>query len=156
MNFELNKTRIEPFSDGVIAINIIILVLELHIPELKDHYKYAHVRAAFITLVPKVLAYLLSYIVVVIMLINHHSLFEKIPHSTSTLIWHNAFFLFAMSLILLPIAIPGDHPMMYQTVMLYVIVMFLKAFAFFAMQRYVEKKVKIISCNSLVQRSNAL
>jgi uncharacterized membrane protein len=152
----MNKNRIEAFSDGVIAIIITIMVLELHIPELKEHADDSEVWSAMLTLVPKLFAYLLSFIVVAILWINHHSLFDKIPHSDSKLVWYNAFLLFAMSLIPLPTAFVAEEPGQYQAVMLYGFVMFLNAFAFFLLRRYVEVHAKLISYNKKIHVSNAI
>jgi len=70
MSFSMNKNRIEAFSDGVIAIIITIMVLELHIPELKETFTNLDVWTALLSLIPKILAYLLSFIVVAILWLN--------------------------------------------------------------------------------------
>lgn len=156
MNFSMNKNRIEAFSDGVIAIIITIMVLELHIPELNENFTAHDVWVALLSLVPKLMAYLLSFIVVAILWLNHHSLFDKIPHSTSRLVWYNAFLLFAMSLIPLPTAFLAKHPMLYQAGMFYGFVMFLNAFAFYLMRRYIEVGAQLIPYNRMLQRSNMI
>jgi len=56
MSFSMNKNRIESFSDGVIAIIITIMVLELHIPELKEIFTDKDVWVVLLSLVPKILA----------------------------------------------------------------------------------------------------
>ncbi len=156
MNFSMSKNRIEAFSDSVIAIIITIMVLELHIPELKESFTEQDVWGVLLALVPKLLAYLLSFIVVAIMWLNHHSLFDKIPHSSSKLVWYNAFLLFAMSLIPLPTAFLAEHPMLYQASMFYGLIMFFNALAFFLMRRYIEVEAKLIPYNKMVQKSNLL
>ena len=60
----MNKNRIEAFSDGVIAIIITIMVLELKIPELGDHFTDQEVWKALLSLLPKVMSYLLSFVFV--------------------------------------------------------------------------------------------
>lgn len=150
----MNKTRIEAFSDGVIAIIITIMVLELHIPELEANTSDQEIWHALFGLVPHVLAYLLSFVVVAILWINHHHLFDKIPNSTSAMVWYNAFLLFAMSLIPLPTAFLAEHLMLKQAAMFYGFVMFLNAFAFLLLRRYVEVDAKLIPYNKKVQQSN--
>lgn len=150
----MNKNRIEAFSDGVIAIIITIMVLELHLPELKEGFNNQDVWMALYQLLPKIMAYALSFIVVAIMWLNHHSLFDKLPHSNSALVWYNTFLLFTMSLIPLPTAFLAEHPTLQQAVMLYGVIMFLNALAFLLMRRYIEVKAKLIPYNKMVQQSN--
>jgi len=154
MNISMSKNRIEAFSDGVVAIIITIMVLELRIPELKENFSQADVWKSLLSLVPKLFAYLLSFVVVAILWLNHHFLFDKIPHSTSKLVWYNSFLLFAMSLIPLPTAFLENYPTLPQASAFYGAVMFLNAFAFFLMRRYIELDAKLIPCNKIIQRSN--
>ena len=156
MNFNMSKNRIEAFSDGVIAIIITIMVLELHIPELKENFTNSEVWAGLLSLLPKLFAYLLSFVVVAILWINHHALFDKILHATSALVWYNIFLLFVMSLIPMPTAFISDHPLLKQAVVFYGFVMFLNAFSFLLMRRYVEVRAKLIPYNKMVQRSNLI
>lgn len=156
MNLSMNKNRLEAFSDGVIAIIITIMVLNVTIPELKENFTNQDAWNTLLTLVPKILAYLLSFIVVGIFWINHHSLFDKIPYATSKLVWYNAFLLFTMSLIPLPTAFLARHPMIYQAAMFYGFIKFLNAFAFFLLRRYVEVEAKLIPYNRKIQRSNII
>lgn len=154
MNINMGKNRIESFSDGVIAIIITIMVLELHIPELHDNANDREIWDALLSLVPKLFAYLLSFVVVAILWLNHHSLFDKLPHSNSKLVWYNAFLLFSMSLIPLPTAFLAKHAFLEQASVFYGAVMFLNAFAFYLMRRYVEVDAKLIPYNHLIQKSN--
>lgn len=152
----LTKNRIEAFSDGVIAIIITIMVFDLKVEDLPNDFTNTDVWKVLLGIVPKLLAYSLSFIVLAIMWLNHHSLFDKIPHSDSKLIWHNTFLLFTMSLIPLPTAFLAQHPILYQATMLYGFVMFLNAFAFYLMRRYVEVVAKFIPYNKKVQHSNII
>ena len=156
MNFNMNKTRIEAFSDGVIAIIITIMVLELHLPELEGDLSGRDVWRALATLLPELFSYLLSFVVVAILWVNHHALFDKIPHSTSRLVWYNTALLFVMSLIPLPTAFLAAHPWMPQAVVCYGFVMFLNALAFLLLRRYVDTGAKLIPPNKQVRRSNLI
>jgi uncharacterized membrane protein len=103
-----STTRIETFSDGVIAILITIMVLDLKLPvDLFYGGRFAEVVAAFW---PKLSVYALSYIVIAILLINHHMILRVAPHSTTALYWWNANFLFWTSLIPLSTAVLGNAP----------------------------------------------
>lgn len=152
----MNKNRIEAFSDGVIAIIITIMVFDLKIPELAEGFSDADVWKALWSIVPKVGAYTLSFIVVAIMWLNHHSLFDKIPHSNAKLIWYNAFLLFAMSLIPLPTAFLAVHPFLPQAVMFYGLVLSLNSLGFALLRWHIEVKAKLLPYNRFVQRSNAI
>jgi uncharacterized membrane protein len=88
----MNKTRIEAFSDGVFAIIITIMVLELKIPE---GTSWEVVRP----LVPKFMSYLLSFIFVAIYWNNHHHLMHTARRVNAAIMWGNAHLLFWLSLI---------------------------------------------------------
>ena len=84
--------RIEAFSDGVIAIIITIMVLELHAPvsERMDQLW---------SLWPVFLAYILSYAYVAIYWVNHHRMFAHATRVSNGLLWSNMLLLFTLSLI---------------------------------------------------------
>lgn len=79
----LAKNRIEAFSDGVIAIIITIMAFDLKLQELPAPFTHADVWKTMLGVVPKLLSYSLSFIVLAIMWLNHHSMFDRLPHSTS-------------------------------------------------------------------------
>jgi uncharacterized membrane protein len=150
----LTKNRLEAFSDGVIAIIITIMAFDLKLQDLPPAFTDADVWRTLAGVVPKILSYLLSFVVLAIMWLNHHVLFERLPHSDSKLVWYNMFLLFAMSLIPMPTNFLAAHPFLPQAVMFYGFVLFLNAFAFFLLRRYVEVGAKMIPYNALVHRSN--
>jgi len=84
--------RVQAFSDGVIAIIITIMVLELQVPREAN-------LAALVKLAPVLLSYLLSFVVVAIMWVNHHHLLHRATRATARLLWANNILLFWMSLI---------------------------------------------------------
>jgi uncharacterized membrane protein len=84
--------RIEAFSDGVLAIIVTIMVLELHAPEEPG-------LAALLQLWPTLVAYVLSYSYVAIYWVNHHRLFGYARVVTGGLLWANIALLFALSFI---------------------------------------------------------
>jgi TMEM175 potassium channel family protein len=91
-NADMNTTRLEAFSDGVIAILITIMVLELKIPH----------GTTFDTLKPQLpvfLAYLLSFVYVGIYWNNHHHLFHVVARVSGGILWANLNLLFWLSLI---------------------------------------------------------
>ena len=88
----MNKTRLEAFSDGVIAILITIMVLELRIPEGADW-------DAVLPFVPVFITYVLSFVILGIYWTNHHHLIHAADRMTGTILWTNLHLLFWLSLI---------------------------------------------------------
>ena len=88
----MHKGRVEAFSDGVFAVLITILVLELKVPHGADW-------AAIQPLVPAFLSYVLSFIYLGIYWNNHHHMLQAATHVTGTVLWANLFLLFWLSLI---------------------------------------------------------
>ena len=84
--------RLEAFSDGVIAIIVTIMVLQLTTPA-------APRPDALLKLAPILLSYALSFLVVAIMWVNHHHLVHAVKHVSARLLWSNINLLFWMSLI---------------------------------------------------------
>jgi uncharacterized membrane protein len=100
--------RIETFVDGVVAILITIMVLELKLPG--EVFSQGRAAAMIAEFGPKLAVYALSFLVIAIMLLNHHMLMRAATHATNTLYWWNANLLFWMSLIPLSTAVLGDAP----------------------------------------------
>jgi uncharacterized membrane protein len=88
----MGKNRLEAFSDGVIAIIITIMVLELSVPE-------GHTLADLRPLVPKLLAYLMSFIYLGIYWNNHHHLIQAVKQVNGRILWANQHLLFWLSLV---------------------------------------------------------
>lgn len=149
----MTKNRLEAFSDGVIAIIITIMVLELHIPSISKAASGKEITAALLHVLPGLAAYLLSYVVIAVFWLNHHMLFEKINLVNSRVLWHNALLLFTMSLIPLPTAFMADHLLLPQAVMLYDSIMSINALAFLLLRRYAVK-AGLIPHQAIIQRSN--
>jgi uncharacterized membrane protein len=94
--------RLEAFSDGVIAIIITIMVLELKVPLHAD-------PATLFAQWPVFLSYALSYLVVAIYWVNHHRLFHIVPRVNSAVLWSINFLLFCLSLIPFATAYMGEN-----------------------------------------------
>jgi uncharacterized membrane protein len=88
----MNKTRLEAFSDGVIAILITIMVLELQVPHGDD-------LAALRPLLPIFLTYVLSFVMLGIYWNNHHHMLHLMERATGSILWANLHLLFWLSLI---------------------------------------------------------
>jgi uncharacterized membrane protein len=98
----MKTSRLEAFSDGVIAVIITIMVLELKVP-------HAGTPGALLADTPSLLVYCLSFAVVAIMWVNHHHLVEKARRADAALLWSNNNLLFWMSLIPFVTAYLGEN-----------------------------------------------
>ena len=101
------KGRVEAFSDGVIAILVTIMVLELKLP---DAFADGLDRAALAAFAPKLIAYAMSFLVLAVMWVNHRHLLQAAREVSAALLWLNNFLLFGMSLIPAATGFLGDHP----------------------------------------------
>ena len=87
-----SKARLEAFSDGVIAVIITVMVLDLKAPA-------SDAPAALLELWPSFAIYLVSFVFLAIYWINHHAIIGAAPRATASLIWANNALLFCLSLI---------------------------------------------------------
>lgn len=87
----MTKSRLEAFSDGVLAIIITIMVLELKVPE---GYTFASLKPLF----PKIISYVVSFIYVGLYWNNHHHLFQIVQKVNGKVLWGNLHLLFWLSL----------------------------------------------------------
>jgi uncharacterized membrane protein len=124
----MSKGRMEAFSDGVLAIIITIMVLELAAPHQAN-------LAALVPLVPKFLSYLLSFVLLGIYWNNHHHLLQAIKHVDGRVLWANLHLLFWLSLIPFGTAWMGENNFAPWPVALYGIVMMLAAVAYYLLTR---------------------
>jgi uncharacterized membrane protein len=98
----MDKTRLEAFSDGVIAIIITIMVLELKVPH-GDNFD------ALTSLIPVFLSYVLSFIYVGIYWNNHHHMLHTCHKITGSILWANLHLLFWLSLFPFATAWMGEN-----------------------------------------------
>ena len=108
----MTKTRIEAFSDGVIAIIITIMVLELKVP-------HGHDLAMLQPLIPIFLCYVLSFINVGIYWNNHHHMFHAVKHFGGWVLWANLHLLFWLSLLPFSTGLMGENELAAMPVALY-------------------------------------
>ena len=92
---ELNSSRLEAFSDGVIAVIITIMVLDLRVPSTRELGNAAALHADL----KLILVYLLSFVQTGIYWVNHHYLLDDLENVTHSILWSNLALLFCLSLI---------------------------------------------------------
>src|SRR3954447_23877766 len=124
----MSKSRLEAFSDGVIAILITIMVLELPKPE-------GTTWEALRGVLPVLLAYLLSFVYLGIYWNNHHHMFQVVSRVSGTVLWANLHLLFWLSLVPFTTAWMSENSFAPIPTATYGIVLFFNAVAFTVLQR---------------------
>jgi uncharacterized membrane protein len=94
---ELGKNRIEALSDGIFAIAMTLLILEVHVPNLPSNATNFQVAPALLKLWPKLLSYAVSFVSLGIYWIAHHNMYHGIRHSDRVLLWLNILFFMFVS-----------------------------------------------------------
>ena len=120
----MSKGRLEAFSDGVIAILITIMVLELHVPEGAD---WAALRGQ----APIFLSYVLSFVFLGIYWNNHHHLFQAAKQVNGAALWANLHLLFWLSLISFVTGWMGENNFAQLPVALYGVVLWMSGLAYY-------------------------
>ncbi len=124
----MSKDRLEAFSDGVIAIIITVMVLELHTPQGSN-------PASLRPLAPIFLSYVLSFVNLGIYWNNHHHLFQAVEHVSGSVLWANLHLLFWLSLLPFATAWMGENNFATWPVALYGADLLLAAIAYFIVVR---------------------
>ena len=124
----MSKGRLEAFSDGVLAIIITIMVLEIKVPHRPD-------LAALRPLLPVFLSYVLSFVFVGIYWNNHHHLLQTVRHVNGRVLWANLHLLFWLSLVPFASGWMGENHFAARPVALYGVVLFFAGGAYFVLTR---------------------
>jgi uncharacterized membrane protein len=124
----MEKGRLEAFSDGVIAIIITIMVLEIKVPHGAE-------LAALSPLIPVFLSYILSFLYVGIYWNNHHHLFQAVQYVNGRVLWANMHLLFWLSLLPFATGWMGENHFAAVPVFLYGAVLLAAASAYFVLTR---------------------
>lgn len=128
----LTKGRLEAFTDGVLAIIITIMVLELKVP-------HGGTFENLKPLLPVFGSYILSFIYLAIYWNNHHHMMHTVKHVNGSLLWANMHLLFWLSLIPFTTGWMGENHFTPASVFLYGAVLFLSAIAYFILQKLIIK-----------------
>lgn len=123
----MGKARLEAFSDGVLAIIITIMVLELKVP-------HGDNLASLGPLLPVFLSYVLSFVYIGIYWNNHHHMLHAIRHVTGGILWANLHLLFWLSLVPFVTGWMGENHFAALPTALYGVVLLLAAMAFWILQ----------------------
>lgn len=124
----MSKGRLEAFSDGVLAIVITIMVLELKVPE-------GATLAALSRLLPVFLSYVLSFVFLAIYWNNHHHLFQAVRRVNGPILWANLHLLFWLSLVPFITGWMGENNFAALPVALYGVDLLMSAIAYYILVR---------------------
>ena len=124
----MNKARLEAFSDGVLAVIITIMVLEMKPPS-------GSTLAALKPVIPVLLSYLLSFVYVAIYWNNHHHLLHATQHVNGAILWANLHLLFWLSLVPFATAWMDSNHFEPWPVAVYGLVLLLAGIAYFILTR---------------------
>jgi hypothetical protein len=109
LGISMPKNRLEAFSDGVIAIVITLLVLEIHVPP-NPLVTNQEMLNAILKLAPHLVAYMISFLVCAVWWVAHHALIHDLRQVDTALLWANNLFLLGLAFLPFPTALLGQHP----------------------------------------------
>ena len=123
----MNKNRLEAFSDGVLAIIITIMILELKIPQSAEF-------SALKPIIPLFLSYLISFIYIGIYWNNHHHMMHAVEMVSGKILWANLHLLFWLSMVPFVTAWMGENHFAPTTLALYGMVLLMAAIAYYILE----------------------
>ena len=138
---QFSLTRTEAFSDAVFAIIVTLLVLELKVPDLKDHTSVSELAHQLVEQAPKFISWLISFIIVCKFWLNHHHLLSLARHANYGMMWLNSFFLLGQSFIPFPTALAGEYPHNAFAVSIFGIVFALNTLLFLLLNAYIRRNL---------------
>jgi len=138
------KNRVEIFSDGVFAIIVTLLVLEIKVPHIVIHDSSDQLLFALIGILPKFISWIISFFTICVIWVNHHRLFKMFGAINHGLFWWNALLLLWISFIPFQTAVLGDYHNNQTAIIFYGIVMMLMAFIFSLNENVCSKKPTFI------------
>ncbi len=117
---EVSTSRLETLVDGVFAIAMTLLVLDIHVPELAGDLTSAQdLFADLVLLWPRVLSFIISFVILGMFWVAHHTEFRFIKKLDNKLIWQNMFYLLLVALLPFTAALLGRYPFNQTSVVLY-------------------------------------
>lgn len=137
---KIGTTRVESFSDGVISIIITIMVLTIKIPDVTKQGSAWMLRHDLQNLVPYLITYAFSFMMIGIFWVNHHHMFHLLEKTDEPLLIQNLVFLFWMSLIPLGTAMVSANPKIPDSAAVYGSILLLTTISFAIMRVYTLRK----------------
>ena len=156
--WKLNKGRTEAFSDGVFAIIITLLILEIKIPHLTNKTSSNELMWALINLAPKIMSWAGSFFFIAVFWVQHHNLFRLADKIDYAFVWLNNFTLLFICFVPFPTAIMGEYPENRMAVLFFGAVVTIASFLQTCMYYYLTKHYLVaeydkVSVSKNVRRS---
>ena len=118
---ELSPARLETLTDGIFAIAMTILVLDIHVPELMKGATSGELFSSLVDIWPRIASFAISFIILAMFWVAHHTEFRYIKKLDHKLIWLNVFYLLFVSLLPFTAALLGRYPENQVAVIVYAI-----------------------------------
>jgi len=103
------NARLEAFSDGVFAIALTLLVLDIKIPNAESIHSTGDLWAALLHIVPSIIAFFLSFVIILITWVNHHAAFQLVNGSSVSGTYANGFLLLTIVIFPFPTGLVGEY-----------------------------------------------
>jgi uncharacterized membrane protein len=104
------KDRVEAFSDSVFSVVLTLFVLNWTAPRIAAHSSLGEYAAAMAPLIPKVISFVLTFVMICIYWVSHHYFFRHLQSVTVGFVWINNLFLLGLCFLPFSTAMLGDHP----------------------------------------------
>lgn len=111
----MEKSRLEAFSDGVFAIVITLLILDIRFPDVA----YSQFASALRSLLPRILAYVMSFIIIGVYWVTHHASMHAMRKTDRNFLWLNILLLLCVSFIPFPTSLLGRYPFQAWPIIIY-------------------------------------
>jgi len=111
----MEKSRLEAFSDGVFAIVITLLILDIRFPEVP----YSQFATALVSVLPRILAYVMSFIIIGLYWVVHHNSMHAMKKTDRGFLWLNILLLLCVSFIPFPTSLLGRYPYQAWPIIIY-------------------------------------
>jgi len=131
-----STNRIEAFSDGVFAIVITLLILELRVPQINNPQDPYELFNALLGVAPKFLSFVMSFFFVAVFWVSHHQFFHTLNFSRRGLLWLNNLFLFFITFIPFPTTVLGGYSDNKTAVIFFGAAFFAASLSFAVLRRY--------------------
>jgi uncharacterized membrane protein len=139
----MNKNRLEAFSDGVFAIAITLLILDIRIPKVD----YDHLQGAIIGIMPKIASYMYSFLIIGVYWVSHHSISRRMAKIDRVVIWLNIGLLLFVGFIPFPTSLMGEYPFQRFPIVLYGCTLLVCNLIGFITWWYVSKDYRLLDPN---------
>lgn len=134
----VNKNRLEQFSDGVFAIAITLLALELKVPHLLNTEIGKSIKE-LIPLIPNIATFILSFLTIAIFWVNHHQMTRNIETVSRRVVWSNILFLMFVTLIPFATSVVTENPSNMLSVLTYSFILFGNSLSFTVLRIFIHK-----------------